>query len=180
MGEIDRSLKRTKVESPDISDDDIWASDGGEFHPNVDDGDFYGERTDRPENAEIAAVRRVHAKQGYLAGLSSAKEESLQQGFDEGYPSGAIIGLEVGKILGTLQLLSSFNGVAGTKAKELLSTAKTELHIKKVLHRRYFDDNVQLPEEGHTVVNKWKIEVEQLVKQQRLELSSSNEDVVMN
>lgn len=89
-------------------------------------------------------IKRIHVKQGYLDGLSKAKESSLQDGFDDGYPLGANFAIRVGQILSKL-----------TNDSELFQTAKKELNLTKILQRSYFDENLDLNESDHPVLKKW-------------------------
>jgi flagellar biosynthesis/type III secretory pathway protein FliH len=162
-------------EGPEVlSDSEIWADSDDEVvnkgnngqsvsNDDDDDDEFYGVKPDVPENSDIAALRRIHAKQGYLAGLSSQKEESLQKGFDEGYPVGADLGIQVGKILGCLQILSVHSNLeVSNKAKDLLKSAQNELGIKKVLNKRYFDDDMNI--ETHPLIIHWNEETQSLIQ----------------
>ena len=127
----------TKNESNDI--DDIWGDDDIEELPN-----------------STADIKRKHEKQGYLEGITNAKESSLQGGFDDLFPKGAQLGITVGNILGELH---SYND------PELFERAKSELNISQVLHKKYFDEGLELknnPE--HEVIAKWKKIVQNLEK----------------
>jgi len=163
MGVIPRN---EETETSSLSDGDIWADSDEEFTPKVADDDFYGAKPQAPESTETAALRRVHAKKGYLDGLSTSKEESLQEGFDQGYPLGAHVGMEIGKIIGKLQYLSTMTNVDQRfrdEAKCKIEIAKSELLIQKVLHRKYFTDEVNLPNDQHSLIERWKTEVDQLI-----------------
>lgn len=154
-----------EAETQSLSDSDIWGNSDDEYKPNIAEDEFYGEKPDIAENSEISALRRIHAKQGYLEGLSSAKEESLQEGFDKGYPSGAQIGIAVGKILGKLQFISTISDLdpqVKSQARRLLTEAKNELMIQKVLNRKHFDDGLSLPDDNHLLVQRWEQTVNEL------------------
>lgn len=141
---------------------DIWGDSDDEVYRNNDE--FYGVRPEVPENNDIVALRRIHAKQGYLAGISSQKEETLQNGFDNGYPVGASIGVEIGKIIGNLQILTTHsNSTVSEKAKELLIQAESELHIRKVLNKKYFDEDINI--QSHPLINHWNDEVKLLLQE---------------
>ncbi|RLV92782.1 Uncharacterized protein YAE1 [Spathaspora sp. JA1] len=89
-------------------------------------------------------INRAHYKQGYLDGLVYQQEDSLQQGFDQGFPEGAKLGIQVGKILAVLKL----------KNEQLFEQAKLELNIVKVLDKKYFDDKLNVISEIPTI-SKW-------------------------
>lgn len=111
------------------SDDDIWEND------EVDE--VFISHSD---------VRRSHEKQGYLDGLSHAKENSLQQGFDDLFPEGAKLAISVGKILAKVKSRGS---------DEMFALACKELKITNILDKKYFDDELQL--NGiHIVLHEWE------------------------
>ncbi|KAH3685101.1 hypothetical protein WICPIJ_003921 [Wickerhamomyces pijperi] len=176
----------TAEHKPDFDDnDDIWGSSSSENDEPYkqqtkntsnlySQEDYYGSQSHPTDSPTIQALRRQHSKQGYLAGLSSHKEESLQLGFDEGYPMGAKLGLDIGKILGQLSALSSMNVSLNSgdndhlkeKIKELLEEVKRECGIKKVLNSKYFDEKLNLKEtDTHPVVQKWSKELELILEE---------------
>lgn len=57
--------------------DDVWASDS----------DVETERS-----PDLVKLRENHSKRGYLDGIVSSKEEKLQEGFNDGFPTGAKLG----------------------------------------------------------------------------------------
>ncbi len=165
-------MGKKEVQDQEISDSEIWADSDEEFRPNVPDDEFYGEKSGVLENSEISALRRVHAKKGYLDGLSTAKEDSLQEGFDKGYPLGASIGIDVGKVISKLQFISTMNEIdpkLKDQAKTYLESAKEELLIQKVLNRRYFDGDLKLPEDVHSLLQRWKSDIDDLQTQIKLQ-----------
>ncbi|CUM64218.1 uncharacterized protein PRCAT00001812001 [Priceomyces carsonii] len=110
-----------------VSNEDIWADDD-ELHINP--------------NADL---ERNNEKRGYLEGLTKSQEESLQKGFDDSYPYGAELGMQVGKILA--QISANCDG-------RLIEDAKKELNISKILNKMHFDENLQLIK-SHPVIEKW-------------------------
>lgn len=118
------------------NNDDIWADDDA------------GETNDIIANKDII---RSHYKQGYVDGVSSAKETSLQQGFDDSYPQGAKLGIEVGQILAHLKKLKDDDNNDSTNFNQ----AKQELNITNVLNTKYFDDELNLKKSSHELINKW-------------------------
>ncbi|EGW30181.1 uncharacterized protein SPAPADRAFT_144027, partial [Spathaspora passalidarum NRRL Y-27907] len=107
---------------------------------NIEDDDIWGD--DDPKS--LNDINRAHHKQGYLDGLVHQQEDSLQQGFDEGFPKGAELGVQVGRILSTLKLNN----------QDLFNQAKEELNIVNVLDRKYFDAKLNMNEEI-PVIAKW-------------------------
>lgn len=88
-------------------------------------------------------IERIHVKQGYVDGLSRAKEDSLQRGFDDGYPIGAQYGIRAGQVLARL-----------APDDPRLAEARRELNIANLLQRAYFDAN--LDADNHPVLAKWE------------------------
>ncbi|ANZ74994.1 BA75_02609T0 [Komagataella pastoris] len=144
MTTAEEDPKRDKVEQESINDDDddIWGDE--ELH-EASTEDNYGLETPLKEHVNTSALRRKHAKAGYLDGIGAAENHGLQDAFDEGYPMGAAIGSRIGQIIGTLYSKSN---------TELLEKAKAELQISKVLDSKYFDGNVNLIDD--TLLTKWE------------------------
>lgn len=134
---ISDQREMTKNETNGI--DDIWGDDDIEELDN-----------------STADIKRMHMKQGYLDGITNAKESSLQDGFDDLFPKGAELGIIVGNILGLL---------ISCDDQELFDQAKSELNISQVLHSRYFDEDLELRSTGeHEVIAKWQNVVQNLGK----------------
>ncbi|KAK4989441.1 Essential protein Yae1, N terminal [Elasticomyces elasticus] len=60
-----------------------------------------------PEHSDIARLRSTHTTNGYRDGISESKAKFVQEGFDEGYSLGAVLGLRAGWILGVLEELKT-------------------------------------------------------------------------
>ena len=82
------------------------------IYPYINMNDIWDEDAEEPSNTR--KVEREHSNAGYLAGVTKAKEQNHQPGFDEGYSEGAEIGLRAGRIIGTFQAL-------GLKDMELMA-----------------------------------------------------------
>lgn len=103
-------------------DDDIWGSD--------------------EENISVHAhLKRAHAAQGYLDGITHQQEANLQKGFDDGFPQGADLGRAAGRVLAQLQGTPSFED------------AKAKLNVAKVLDKRYFDNQLDLIGTEHPLIS---------------------------
>ncbi|RCK65720.1 Uncharacterized protein YAE1 [Candida viswanathii] len=119
--------------------------------PTDDDDDIFSTTEDAiiPQNDII----RTHHKQGYVDGITHAKESALQSGFDDAFPHGASLGSAVGRILSRLVL-----------DQELFDAAKKELGILNVLSQAYFDEDLNLrsssssssSSSSHELINKWE------------------------
>ena len=103
--------------SPPASPPDEHSGDTGEADEQISD---------------IPRLRSIHVTSGYREGISSSKNEKIQQGFDEGYALGAEIGYQVGWILGVLE---------GAKAGQLLKQAQEELNVKHLFSSQYFQED---------------------------------------
>ncbi|QLG74655.1 hypothetical protein HG535_0G05380 [Zygotorulaspora mrakii] len=125
---------------PDILDD-VWESDGGE-------------ELKEPSSFDIKKLRDSHIKRGYLDGVTKSKDTNLQKGFNEGFPTGAEIGLKIGKLIGILQALNLKYGEEDDELRENLKLAQHELLIQKVLTKSMFDPDLNLQGE-HVIVKKW-------------------------
>lgn len=118
--------------------------------------DIWGDEDIEEIGKSNADIERMHTKQGYLDGLTNSQESSLQNGFDDLFPKGANLGLKVGQILAEL---NSTN-------KDLFEQGKNELNISNILDKKYFDDDLELKNEGdHDVLLKWEETLRTLQKQ---------------
>lgn len=100
------------------------------------------------EPGELGKIKRDHTNSGYLDGITVSKEKSLQGGFDEGYPEGATMGLEVGRILGFFQ---------GHGLKDIEAKAYAELGEASLFTREYFNPDATPKYEGtHPLIVKWQ------------------------
>lgn len=99
----------------------------------------------------IAGIKRVHENQGYVDGITEIKESTLQKAFDDLFPEGASLGMEVGYILAKLY----FRG-----DDQSLLEAKKEMNIREIFKREYYDDDLKLKNGKHELVTKWKLYIE--------------------
>ncbi|KAL8770230.1 MAG: hypothetical protein Q9209_004072 [Squamulea sp. 1 TL-2023] len=106
------------------------------------------------EPSDIPRLRGIHSTEGYREGVSHARHQAAQPGFDEAYPLGAILGLRVGYILGVFEGLCGAYGVkkgqesgdrgleiTAEKAEmfgELLVQARDDLKIEKLCGEEYW------------------------------------------
>jgi hypothetical protein len=95
----------------------------------------------REEGSEIPALQRTHRTNGYRDGVTESKEKFIQEGFDEGYSLGAILGLRAGYILGGIEgIVRALGTERQAEATELLGSARKELDLKEIFGSDYFDD----------------------------------------
>ncbi|KAM0460623.1 hypothetical protein ACHAPV_004902 [Trichoderma viride] len=151
--------------------DDVFGSES-EAVPASGDGHAAAVVTsfDRPESprhpSDMRRLETEHATAGYREGISTAKEQTVQAGFDEGFSLGATIGLAAGRLLGMLEgiddaLKSRLGGQAGsqdgqgtasaTATSELLTEARQELSVLKIFSPDYWapDGNWSYDVEPH-------------------------------
>lgn len=120
--------------------------------------DVWSEDNDVP--SEIAMLNRRHTKQGYIDGKSQWLEQGLQVSFDQGYPIGAKLAVEVGNLIGRLQILiqsAKKEGRDTSVLEDQLASLLDEVKIQNILDAKYFDaDNGwQLKDGVHPIVAKW-------------------------
>ncbi|VEU23257.1 DEKNAAC104389 [Brettanomyces naardenensis] len=142
--------EKTEQRNDASDNDDVWYSDGSENPATeIDPNETYGSIQDEPNNLSIASLKREHAKQGYLDGLTKARESSLQQGFDDGYPVGSRIGGLVGDLIAQSAVGLAKQCVTESQHKKTME----ELNIRNVLQGKYFDSNLNLDnEKEHPVI----------------------------
>ena len=132
--------------------------------------------------SDIPRLRSTHSTAGYRAGISTSKERSLQPGFDEGYSLGAIFGLRVGYIHGTLEGLCSTylqDSEERKGLKQLLKEAREQLAIEKIFGKEWWgEDGIWKYEvrgtegevtfrevvDAHPLVRRWVERVDQEMK----------------
>ncbi|KAL8656966.1 MAG: hypothetical protein Q9226_002382 [Calogaya cf. arnoldii] len=106
------------------------------------------------EPSDIPRLRAIHSTEGYREGISHAKHQTAQPGFDEAYPLGAIMGLRVGYIIGLLEGLCNAHGGKkmqksgdegvdvtredGQRFGDLLVQAREELKIENLCRQDYW------------------------------------------
>lgn len=143
--------------------------------------------TANSERSDIPRLRSVHVTSGYRDGISVSKAEFVQQGFDEGFSLGAVIGLKAGWLLGVLEglvrAIQSAPRIPEAAKEEVVQKfvkAREELGLRSLFGREYFGEDgiwifeVQGEGEGevtfrdvadaHPLVKQWVDEVEVLKK----------------
>ena len=141
--------------------------------------------------SDIRRLQADHTTAGYREGLSSAKDKSVQAGFDEGFSLGATIGLESGKLLGLLEGIvdalrpqSHSTGDSGhdlENTERLYKDAVDDLSTEKLFSAEYWegDGNWKFevkPKAGnedilfqdvahkHPLIRKWTVIVDELLE----------------
>ncbi|KAK4167251.1 hypothetical protein QBC43DRAFT_9817 [Cladorrhinum sp. PSN259] len=122
--------------------------------------------------SDIPRLQQEHTNAGYRDGITFAKSQHVQSGFDEGYSLGATIGARAGQLLGLLEGLAAAIGLhflssppplsssstaahktqedSVTRMESLLKEARKELSVQSIFSKEYWgeDDGV------------WKYEVD--------------------
>lgn len=144
--------------------------------------------------SDLPSRQRNLDTDAYREGLSAAKGQFVQGGFDEGFSLGAEIGLLVGRVLGVLHglcaALKGYDEARWEEVQGLAERARAELVIENVLGREWVDEEgvfkwkVDGHEEGgedvtfqevarcHPVVRRWVGVVEDLAMRWRVDLEA--------
>ncbi|GFF37692.1 uncharacterized protein yae1 [Aspergillus udagawae] len=70
-----------------------------------------------PEPSDLPSLRRQHVTAGYRDGVSAAKGEHVQRGFDAGFPIGAQLGMRAGTVIGIIEgLLRGYESRTASRA----------------------------------------------------------------
>lgn len=107
--------------------------------------------------SDIPRLRSVHVTAGYRDGIAESKAGHVQDGFDEGFPLGAVLGMKAGWVLGVLEGVAvAYRAAALGKAKmagkvedaaeafeaarRQLVEARKELDMVSLFGQGYFDE----------------------------------------
>ncbi|KAF4583062.1 ABC1 domain containing protein [Ophiocordyceps camponoti-floridani] len=114
--------------------------------------------------SDVRRLQTEHAAAGYREAISTAKQTTIQAGFDDGFRLGAALGLRAGRILGLLE------GICEAvpdevEAEKLLATAREELSVSSLLSSSYWapdgERKFQTGSDGdnfansHPLIDKW-------------------------
>jgi hypothetical protein len=173
--------------------DDIWGSAPSSSTSETFPSDAYHVGN---EPSDIPRLRSEHSTSGYRDGLSTAKNTTIQEGFDEGYSLGAVMGLEVGIVLGLLEGIRNAVRSIGDhdvsdheRMMTLLEAARRELRMEEVFGKDWWSEDgtwrYEISGEGveemgdftfkevvdsHPVIRKWKGVVNGEAERWRLDL----------
>jgi len=125
--------------------DDVFGA-GDDASPGPD-----GPRPRRPDAArapdaphshpsDLVRLRQQHVTAGYRDGVTAAKADSIQAGFDEGFGLGAAVGARAGELLGLLEGLARARPgpAAAPAAAALLADAARDLGVRAVFAPEYW------------------------------------------
>ncbi|KAK8071041.1 hypothetical protein PG997_011244 [Apiospora hydei] len=123
--------------------DDVFGSDSEPHHDEV-----AGAEARETHPSDMRRLQTEHSTAGYREGITAAKAQSIQVGFDEGFSLGATIGLKAGQLLGYLEgiagaLRASSNGSGGdpnhSPASALYAKAQTELAAEAIFGEQFWN-----------------------------------------
>lgn len=114
--------------------------------------DYISPGKDVEENlSELPLLQRTHLKSGYRDGISQGRQDAVQPGFDEAYPTGAGIGLRIGRIIGILEALLE-NSQDKIESRTMMLEAKLELDLQRLLSSDSDEGQVLNHEENLAIV----------------------------
>ncbi|KAF2225311.1 hypothetical protein BDZ85DRAFT_91670 [Elsinoe ampelina] len=135
------------------------------------------------EHSEIPRIRSIHVTNGYREGIAESKSTFVQEGFDEGYPLGAMLGFRAAWLV---SFLDNFTRLLNRPDKQALAEeARKELQIESILSPSYFNEdgiwsyNVPGPESeqdfdlvsrSHPLIDKWSTRVQDLANSAGVEI----------
>lgn len=139
----------------------------------------------RNHPSDMHRLQQEHTTAGYRDGITVAKAQSVQAGFDEGFSLGAVIGMKAGYLLGVLEgIAGALRGkqpgggeaaAAAAHADQLLRDARRELAMLSMFGDDYWNADgtwkYEVKEEeaevvfsdvaeAHPLVRKWTAVVE--------------------
>ncbi|KAK3497826.1 uncharacterized protein B0T23DRAFT_375226 [Neurospora hispaniola] len=152
----------------DDNDDDVWGDDSHAHSHSHEDHHHHHEATVRGHGghnhpSDIPRLQQEHTTAGYRDGITVAKAEHVQAGFDEGFGLGATIGAMAGQLLGVLEGLSFSLGSSSSakgrrppqqeddegqgeedikeRVKRLLVEAEKDLSVHSIYGKEYWDED---------------------------------------
>ncbi|EEH04287.1 conserved hypothetical protein [Histoplasma capsulatum G186AR] len=167
---------RPQQPSPSVLDDIFSASPP--FQNSPDNSVVQPYRLDG-EPSDLPFLRRQHVTAGYRDGISVAKGEHVQRGFDAGFPVGAELGLRIGTVLGVLEGLVKATATATSATRRagrggnrgddedtqgngpwgdiaaLFETAKKELTVQNVFSAAVTDVGGEAGQTGNEGEREW-------------------------
>ncbi|KAK1778283.1 hypothetical protein QBC45DRAFT_353495 [Copromyces sp. CBS 386.78] len=147
----------------DVDDDDVWGDGDGSHshsHENCNHQHHTSQARGHGHPSDIPRLQQEHTTAGYRDGITVAKAEHVQAGFDEGFGLGATIGAVAGQLLGVLEGLS-FAVASGSskggqkedvegkgegesmkeKLKRLSAEAEKDLSVQSIYGKEYWDED---------------------------------------
>ncbi|KAK4227578.1 hypothetical protein QBC38DRAFT_187211 [Podospora fimiseda] len=126
--------------------DDIWGYSSSE-------NNHYTTSSSKNHPSDIPRLQQEHTTAGYRDGITHAKSQHVQSGFDEGYSLGATIGARAGQLLGLLEGLAAAIGLTSLsmsyppriqetkRIESLLNEARRELSVQSVFGKEYWGED---------------------------------------
>ena len=145
------------------------------------------------EHFDTSRLRTTHVTNGYREGLSESKEQFIQEGFDEGYSLGAVLGSKAGWCLGVLESIAHTAQGQTEDLQTHLNEARSELALQSLFDKRYFgsdglwtydvpghdEGEVTFPDvcAAHPLISKWTTYVMSLARKLDLDFETTREYV---
>lgn len=159
----DNNTTLDDVWGDDTADDDVWGDGADESHSHSHShqncNHNHGPAVRGSHPSDIPRLQQEHTTAGYRDGITVAKAEHVQAGFDEGFGLGATIGAVAGQLLGVLEglvfaLRSSAkqhgarsengedkDGGLKEKLKTLMAEAEKDLSVQSIYGKEYWDED---------------------------------------
>ena len=150
----------------------------------------------RGDHLDASRLRTTHVTNGYREGISESKEQFIQEGFDEGYSLGAVLGSKAGWCLGVLESISRTAQGPMDELQTHLNEARNELALQSLFDKQYFgsdglwtydvpghdEGQVTFPDvcAAHPLISKWTRYVMSLAKKSGLDFETTREYVRLN
>lgn len=135
------SLPTQQVNDPPPAEnplDDVFEADSAPPNANAETG--AGRSFTSSDHSDIPRLRSIHITNGYRDGLSESKPRFVQQGFDEGYALGAVLGFRSSWLLRVLEsILGRHHQDADSNVS--LDEARRDLAVSSIFSRDYFDQD---------------------------------------
>ncbi|KAK3395721.1 hypothetical protein B0T20DRAFT_419686 [Sordaria brevicollis] len=142
----------------DGDNDDVWGDGDGSHthshsHSNHENCNHHPSAIRGNHPSDIPRLQQEHTTAGYRDGITIAKAEHVQAGFDEGFGLGATIGALAGQLLGVLEglvfALSSSSSKSSSAEDEklrenlkgLLAEAEKDLSVQSIYGKEYWDED---------------------------------------
>ncbi|KAF4549283.1 Hypothetical protein D9617_22g066280 [Elsinoe fawcettii] len=135
------------------------------------------------EHSEIRRLRTTHVTNGYREGIAESKSTFVQEGFDEGYPLGAMLGFKASWLVTFLDNLLRL--VPERSSSLAIEAAHEDLQLQSIFSPQYFNEdgiwsyNVPGPESEqdfdlvsrhHPLISKWSAKVQELADSAGIEV----------
>lgn len=139
----DETLNPLPIVEQDLMDD-VWDSDADHTASSAAEALGSGTNASAAHPSDIRRLQAEHTTAGYRDGITAAKAQSIQAGFDEGFGLGASIGLQAGHLLGVLEgIAAAAQGLGdeegAVQVVKQLDEARGELSTAAIFGTEYWN-----------------------------------------